>query len=228
MISLYFTKTIAFITLLASSLLLINVAQAEEQYELTIKGNDVTLSINNEQKKLKKGQSIKVDMDTLVCFESGKKGVVTIKGEDYSARMTEKTSKCKLLPKDIDKPMFQTLKGVFARLLKTTGEESKKAVARSGEKSKSVHPQLITFNSKEYFVIETQDWVGASEQRQIKLQILADDGQVKAEYISDELGFTSFILPKEDIMDKDGKTYSIRVVDMPLLEGRFILKQNIK
>ena len=197
-------------------------AYAEITYLGKVETGDVLISVNDkEAKPYKQGDSFKLVADDLVCLRSGD-GVVVVSGSANSFKeKLSKPTQCQSTPqKNMEKGWFSN---------------AKKAVVEVGKEgmpddlvSSSVKTSLITLNNIEYFVLENSSWHKNDNTLPFTLELIVDDRTIK-KYVSHHRNTTLFFIPRKDIEEANGQSYTLRVVNKfgseILKATRFSLKE---
>lgn len=210
------------ITLLFSTLLLLGgtIQATTSVYTANIlsKGQ-ISLTVNNVEKKVETGDVIALKVGDKVCFLKGGIGYITIEGGKTPLSLSYKKPNCKILPK---------IENIATKLAlpKLKKSEPSSMGLRNNEDTYT-YPLYPDKNGN--LSIESKNWLTSPSRLPIVLQIIDPEGKKVESFESNTQGFTYFILPEILLTDKNG--YTLKVSNQRgevMIESVFYLKKITK
>ena len=188
-------KTVT-LSILATSLLLAFNAQ--------VKKSDITVTINEQEKALKKGETIELKGGDIVCYKAGD-GRLVIKGDGYKKQLNKKSSPCQKLPTPANNKSSTSTGELIASVFAKAEEKSKSGVSRKGTEQDTQKTVLTLKKNQKYILLENETWGPMP----IHLTILDTKNQKvkELEYNDDKDLKTSFLIPANSV--KEGYTLKV-------------------
>ncbi len=162
-------------------------------FNAEVKKDSVSLSVNEQNKSYKAGDTFALKAGDLVCFVSGD-GRVVIKGDKYSKQLSKRSKNCKRLP-TTNKETKDYLALASNSIVVNFGQSRETAIAgvstRSVSTSETVTTPLTIKKGVKYLIIENDKWGPLS----VTIKIVDTKGHIVATDSNEEDLVTSFIFP---------------------------------
>lgn len=183
-------KKIITLSVLATGLLL--------AYNAEVKKSDMTLTVNEKEKALKKGEKLELKGGDIVCYKSGD-GRLIIKGDGYKKQLNKKSSPCRSLPLTDSKKSNLDAGKLIASVFAKAKEKSVNGVSRKSTETEEQNVTVTLNEKQKYIKLENNTWgpmpilltVYDSNNTKVK-ELEYDDG--------DDLNI-SFLIPTSDVKE---------------------------
>ena len=192
-------KKLITLSVLATGLLL--------AYNAEVKKSDMTLTINEKVKALKKGEKLALKGGDIVCYQSGD-GRLIIKGDGYKKQLNKKSSPCRNLPLTDSKKSNLDAGKLIASVFAKAKEKSVNGASRETTTLESKEANLTINENQKYIELANNTWGPMP----IVLTIY-DNNSTKVKELEhddyDDLNI-SFLIPTSEV--KEG--YVLKVTNM--------------
>ncbi len=171
-----------------------------------VKKGDMTISVNGQDKALKKADSISLKGGDIICYVNGD-GRLVIKDEGYKKQLSKKSSPCRKLPVQGTQSDNVHVGDLIASVFEKTEEQSVDGVSRKGGEVKEEKITLALKPNQKYILLENDAWGPMP----IELTVYDEKGNVvkEMEYNDTNDLKTSFLIPVSSV--KNG--YTLKVTD---------------
>ncbi len=171
-----------------------------------VRKGDMTISVNGQDKALKKADTISLKGGDIICYVNGD-GRLVIKDEGYKKQLSKKSSPCRKLPVQGTQSDNVHVGDLIASVFEKTEEQSVDGVSRKGGEVKEEKITLALKPNQKYILLENDAWGPMP----IELTVYDEKGNVvkEMEYNDTNDLKTSFLIPVSSV--KNG--YTLKVTD---------------
>jgi hypothetical protein len=162
--------------------------------------------------------------ESIICLERGD-GKVFINSGQGDLIVLHNKKPCEILKVVKSQSYSTAIANKFAQVFpkKEKGEGS---IIGSTRASDVAYTDPIYLNDKAYLIIDNPEWVISPSRLPLVFKLISPKGDIALQFESDKKGFSSFIIPRTLLKDKDGYTLLINNNrGNTLVESRFFLRE---